>query len=53
VRKNPLKQVVTAAADGSIAALTADKYLDNLEADMSGVQAERNAEEPARWETAY
>jgi thioredoxin reductase (NADPH) len=53
VRKNPLKQVVTAAADGSIAALTADKYLDNLEADMSPVHAERDAEEAAHWETAY
>jgi thioredoxin reductase (NADPH) len=53
VRKNPLKQVVTAAADGSIAALTADKYLDNLEAEMSAVHAERNAEEAALWETAY
>lgn len=53
VRKNPLKQVVTAAADGSIAALTADKYLDNLEADMSPVHAEREAEEAGRWETAY
>ena len=38
VRKNPLKQVVTAAADGSIAALTADKYLDDLEAEMSAVR---------------
>ena len=53
VRKNPLKQVVTAAADGSIAALTADKYLDNLEAEMSAVHAERNAEQAAQWETAY
>ncbi|HEY8687391.1 MAG TPA: thioredoxin-disulfide reductase [Chloroflexota bacterium] len=53
VRKNPLKQVVTAAADGSIAALTADKYLDNLEAEMSPVHAEHDAEEPAQWETAY
>jgi thioredoxin reductase (NADPH) len=53
VRKNPLKQVVTAAADGSIAALTADKYLDNLEADMSPVQAQREAERAESWETAY
>jgi thioredoxin reductase (NADPH) len=53
VRKNPLKQVVTAAADGSIAALTADKYLDNLEAEMSPVHAEREAERAESWETAY
>ncbi len=53
VRKNPLKQVVTAAADGSIAALTADKYLDNLEAVMGPVHAERGAEEAVHWETAY
>jgi thioredoxin reductase (NADPH) len=53
VRKNPLKQVVTAAADGSIAALAADKYLDNLEADMSPVHAERAAERAETWETAY
>jgi thioredoxin reductase (NADPH) len=53
VRKNPLKQVVTAAADGSIAALTADKYLDNLEANMSPVHAQRDAERAENWETAY
>jgi thioredoxin reductase (NADPH) len=53
VRKNPLKQVVTAAADGSIAALTADKYLDNVEAEMSPVHAQREAERAESWETAY
>jgi thioredoxin reductase (NADPH) len=53
VRKNPLKQVVTAAADGSIAALSADKYIDNLEADMNPIHAEREAERAETWETAY
>ncbi len=53
VRKNPLKQVVTAAADGSIAALTADKYLDNLEEQMAPAAAEREAEDARQWETAY
>jgi thioredoxin reductase (NADPH) len=53
VRKNPLKQVVTAAADGSIAALTADKYIDNLEAEMGPAAAEHAAEDAREWETAY
>jgi thioredoxin reductase (NADPH) len=53
VRKNPLKQVVTAAADGSIAALSADKYLDNLEADMNLVHAGHETERAQAWETAY
>ncbi|HEX6510530.1 MAG TPA: thioredoxin-disulfide reductase [Chloroflexota bacterium] len=53
VRKNPLKQVVTAAADGSIAALTADKYLDDLEANIPPEQAELDAEDETKWETQY
>jgi thioredoxin reductase (NADPH) len=53
VRKNPLKQVVTAAADGSIAALSADKYLDNLEATMNPVHAEQETERVQDWEAAY
>jgi thioredoxin reductase (NADPH) len=53
VRKSPLKQVVTAAAEGSIAALTADKYLDHLAEHESPEQAEAEAESPAGWETAY
>lgn len=53
VRKSPLKQVVTAAAEGSIAALTADKYLDHLAEHETPEQAERDAESPAAWETQY
>lgn len=53
VRKSPLKQIVTAASDGSIAALTADKYLDNLAEEMSPEEAERLAEEPATWAESY
>jgi thioredoxin reductase (NADPH) len=52
VRKSPLKQVVTAAAEGSIAALTADKYLDHL-AESEPVLAEKKAEDPAGWKTDY
>jgi thioredoxin reductase (NADPH) len=53
VRKSPLKQVVTAAAEGSIAALTADKYLDHLAEHETPAQAEKDAESPAAWETQY
>ena len=53
VRKNPLKQVVTAAADGSIAALTADKYLDRLAEQESPEEAEQDAENPDTWPTQY
>ena len=53
VRKNPLKQVVTAAADGSIAALTADKYLDHLAERESPEEAEQDAENPDTWPTQY
>jgi len=53
VRKNPLKQVVTAAADGSIAALTADKYLDHLAEHESPEEAEQDAENPDTWPTQY
>jgi thioredoxin reductase (NADPH) len=53
VRKSPLKQVVTAAAEGSIAALTADKYLDHLAEHETPEQAEADAESSADWKTAY
>ena len=53
VRKNPLKQVVTAAADGSIAALTADKYLDDLEEGMPPVEAEAVASAPESWRDSH
>lgn len=53
VRKNPLKQVVTAAADGSIAALTADKYLDDLAEHMSPEQAQEDATSPETWRESY
>ncbi len=53
VRKSPLKQVVTAAAEGSIAALTADKYLDHLAEQEAPAQAETKAEDPAGWRTEY
>jgi thioredoxin reductase (NADPH) len=53
VRKSPLKQVVTAAAEGSIAALTADKYLDHLAESETPEQAEKDAEAPSGWQTQY
>ncbi|GAC1445249.1 MAG: thioredoxin-disulfide reductase [Chloroflexota bacterium] len=53
VRKSPLKQVVTAGADGSIAALTADKYLDHLEEGSAPEDAERNATDPKKWAESY
>jgi thioredoxin reductase (NADPH) len=53
VRRSPLKQIVTAAADGSIAALTADKYLDNLAEQMAPKQAEELADSPAMWQESY
>jgi thioredoxin reductase (NADPH) len=53
VRKSPLKQIVTAASDGSIAALTADKYLDDLEAGMSPQEAEADATHPHGWPESY
>jgi thioredoxin reductase (NADPH) len=54
VRKNPLKQVVTAAADGSIAALTADKYLDTLEEEMASPrEAQTVTSSPQTWEKSY
>ena len=53
VRKSPLKQVVTAGADGSIAALTADKYLSDLEEGMEPDMAEAAATNPATWKGSY
>ncbi|HZT97929.1 MAG TPA: thioredoxin-disulfide reductase [Chloroflexota bacterium] len=53
VRRNPLKQVVTAGADGSIAALTADKYLDLLEEGDTPDEAEAIATSKATWKTEY
>jgi thioredoxin reductase (NADPH) len=53
VRKSPLKQIVTAGADGSIAALTADKYLDDLAEEMTPEEAQRLASSPAQWEKSY
>lgn len=53
VRKNPLKQVVTAAADGSIAALTADKYLDDLAEQMTPEEAQKDATSPDTWRESY
>lgn len=52
VRLSPLKQIVTAGADGSIAALTADKYLDNLAEELPE-DAERDAEDPGTWKSSY
>jgi thioredoxin reductase (NADPH) len=53
VRKSPLKQIVTAGSDGSIAALSADKYLDGLAEELSPEEAERLAESPENWEDSY
>lgn len=53
VRRSPLKQVVTAGSDGSIAALTADKYLDELELGMSPDEAEAIATSRLTWKTEY
>ena len=53
VRRSPLKQVVTAGADGSIAALTADKYLDLLEAGDTPDEAEAIATSKLTWKTEY
>ena len=53
VRESPLKQVVTAGADGSIAALTADKYLDLLEEGDTPDEAEAIATSKATWKTEY
>lgn len=53
VRKSPLKQIVTAGADGSIAALSADKYLDYLAEDLSPEAAEQLAESPESWDESY
>ncbi len=53
VRRNPLKQVVTAGADGSIAALTADKYLDLLDEGDTPDEAEAIATSKATWKTEY
>jgi thioredoxin reductase (NADPH) len=53
VRKSPLKQVVTAASDGSIAALTADKYLDTLEEGMPPFEAEAVAGSEKTWRDSY
>jgi thioredoxin reductase (NADPH) len=53
VRKSPLKQVVTAGADGSIAALTADKYLDDLAEGMEPGEAEADATSPENWAESY
>src|SRR5579884_2086702 len=53
VRRNPLKQVVTAGADGSIAALTADKYLDLLDAGDTPDEAEAIATSKLSWKNEY
>jgi thioredoxin reductase (NADPH) len=53
VRKSPLKQIVTAGSDGSIAALSADKYLDYLAEALSPEEAEKLAEAPENWEDSY
>jgi thioredoxin reductase len=53
VRRNPLKQIVTAAADGSIAALTADKYLDLLAAGEPPLEAEAIATSKLTWKNEY
>jgi thioredoxin reductase (NADPH) len=53
VRKSPLKQIVTAGADGSIAALTADKYLADLDEGMSPFEAEVEATSTAGWKESY
>lgn len=53
VRKSPLKQIVTAASDGSIAALTADKYLDSLAEELSPEEAEKLAASPSTWQESY
>jgi thioredoxin reductase (NADPH) len=53
VRKSPLKQIVTAGADGSVAALTADKYLDDLADKLSPEEAQKLATLPDSWEESY
>src|SRR5437588_12356250 len=53
VRKSPLKQIVTAGADGSIAALTADKYLSDLDEGLTPDEAEHDATSPAAWRESY
>lgn len=53
VRRSPLKQVVTAAADGSIAALTADKYLDLLDEGDTPDEAEAVATSKLSWKNEY
>ncbi|MGH2447295.1 MAG: NAD(P)/FAD-dependent oxidoreductase, partial [Chloroflexota bacterium] len=53
VRKSPLKQIVTAGSDGSIAALTADKYLDDLAAGTPAGEAEAAATAPSSWQNSY
>ncbi|MBV9282604.1 MAG: thioredoxin-disulfide reductase [Chloroflexi bacterium] len=53
VRKNPLKQVVTAAADGSIAALTADKYLDDLAEHVAPAEAQAAATSAETWKESW
>jgi thioredoxin reductase (NADPH) len=53
VRRSPLKQVVTAGADGSIAALTADKYLDELELGLRPDEAEAVATSKTSWKNEY
>ncbi|HEV3312070.1 MAG TPA: thioredoxin-disulfide reductase [Chloroflexota bacterium] len=53
VRRSPLKQVVTAGADGSIAALTADKYLDLIDAGDTPDEAEAMATSKLSWKNEY
>jgi thioredoxin reductase (NADPH) len=53
VRKSPLKQIVTAGADGSVAALTADKYLDDLADKLSPDEAQKLATLQDNWEESY
>ena len=53
VRRSPLKQVITAGADGSIAALTADKYLDLLDEGDTPDEAEAIATSKLTWKTEY
>ncbi|HZS93675.1 MAG TPA: thioredoxin-disulfide reductase [Chloroflexota bacterium] len=53
IRESPLKQIITAGSDGSIAALTADKYLDDLAEGMTPGEAEAAATSPASWEESY
>ena len=45
--------VTPTPSDGSIAALTADKYLDELAESVPPEQAERDAEDPSSWRTSY